>query len=877
VVAGHVLLGTRGTVTPVAPVVGVGLAALLARGLRWWPAVLAGTLLGEAVVGALSWADLWFAVADTVVVVAAVPVVHRVAGRRGLPDLTRSRHVAAVLAGACAGTLAGLPVAIPGAAVADVGSPTLTWAVGAVVGAVVVGPVLVALREGWARPRGWVAAEALVLATAALVVSLVCVYQNLPEYLAAPLVLVAAVRFGPVGATVGTAVASAPFLWAAVPGRTMVGPVAHLSGPGQLVYTGLFVVLTVTGALLLQAVYRERSLSVSHLASHAEALRVANEGLSEANADLEGRTAQLERSHARLALSEERYRLAFEHAPMGVLLTTLEGECLRANAAFGEIVGREPADLVGLPVERLCHPEDRPVAAAARAEMRGDPREPKSGELRFLRPDGTVVWGKVNGAVEHGTDDQPWHLVYLVEDVSERKQAEVRLAHMAFHDPLTELPNRALLRDRLEMALRKLSRKPGLLAVLFSDLDRFKVINDSLGHDVGDRLLVAVASRMRATLRPGDTVARFGGDEFVVLAEGLPDEAAVAELADRLHTALRTPFEVGDRRLTVAASIGVALGTSPEQRPEDLIQDADAAMYLAKATGTGRTAFFGDEMRSRVTRRFDLEDALRHALEVGGLELHYQPLVALADGRVAGLEALLRWQDERWRHLPVPEVIAVAEETGLIVPMGSWVVSEACRQLVRWDAQKPGRRIASVAVNLSPSQVAGPDLVDVVRDVLAETGVEPHRLCVEITETAVVSDVDAAVTTLEGLSRLGVRIALDDFGTGYSSLSYVKRLPIDVLKIDRSFVASLGTDNADAAIVDAVVVMARRLGITTVGEGVESEEQLRALAHTGSDHAQGYHLSRPVAAHRVIDLVSRLERRSEVLLGGPPGDWRPRG
>ncbi|MGH8868058.1 MAG: putative bifunctional diguanylate cyclase/phosphodiesterase [Actinomycetes bacterium] len=877
------LTDTTEPVGLIRPASGLALAALLMGGLRLWPGVLVGALVAEAVAGELWPAGPALAAAGATEAVLGALIAVRVGDIVGRPDLTRTRQVFGLACGALGGAAVAGALAAPGVAsvagvdLADAGQQTFVWGLREALGAVLVAPLLLALvrmtrgvrarAAGGTRiwlPRPWLLAEAVVLAAAFGCVLWVAYSRATPAYLLVPLLVVSAIRFGPLGGAVSAAVVGVVLLRAVEEGA---GPYASLDELSGFTHTAVFLVLFGTGSLLVQAGYRERSLAMRALSDQADELVHANTDLGASNTDLAGRTAELERAYADLARSEERFRLTFDHAPVGVLLTSLSGECVRANAAFCTIAGRTQDQLLGSVTEQQVHPEDRALASATREELLASPREAQGWEMRFLRPDGTSVWGKVNGAVEHDDIGQPLYLLYLVEDVSERKQAEVRLAHMAFHDALTELPNRALLRDRLEMALRKLSREPGLLAVLFSDLDRFKVINDTMGHDIGDRLLVAVASRLRGALRPGDTVARFGGDEFVVLAEGLPDEAAVAELAGRLHAALGSSFMVGGRELTVGASIGVALGRSPDQRPEDLIQDADAAMYLAKSGGSSRTAFFGEEMRTRLTRRFDLEAGLRRALESGGLALHYQPQVSLVDGHVAGVEALLRCTDERWRALPIPEIIAVAEETGLIVPIGSWVIREACGQLVRWDTQGPHRPVATVSVNLSPYQVVRSDLVDEVRDVLAETGVEPGRLCVEVTESALLVDLDAAVTTLDGLHRLGVRIALDDFGTGYSSLSYLKRLPIDVLKIDRSFVATLGTDSSDAAIVDAVVVMAHRLGITTVGEGVETAEQLRALVNSGSDHGQGYLLSRPVEAYRVIDLVSRLEDHAEAQHG----------
>ena len=426
----------------------------------------------------------------------------------------------------------------------------------------------------------------------------------------------------------------------------------------------------------------------------------------------------------------------------------------------------------------------------------------------------------------------------------------------ALHDPLTGLPNRSLLLDRLQQALARADRRPQKVAVLFLDLDRFKVINDSLGHQTGDRVLVAVADRLVASLRPGDTATRFGGDEFVVVCEEVVDERQALEIAERLAARLREPFMLGGEEVFLSVSVGVSLANGSEDDPTALLRDADAAMYRAKELGRARCDLFDAEMRARAVARLETENDLRRAIERGELRVHYQPNVSIDGGTVVGVEALVRWEHPRRGLVSPAEFIPLAEETGQIVPLGAWVLEEACRQLAIWTARgrmSPARDFA-VSVNLSPHQLASRDLVDQVRRVLLRTEVDPSQLCLEITETALLHDVDGAIETLRRLRGLGVRIALDDFGTGYSALSYLHVMPVDVLKIDRSFVGRLGPDPRDRAIVEGMISLAHALDLTVVAEGVETAGQLDDLAAMGCDVAQGFYFFRPEPPER-LDLV----------------------
>jgi len=435
--------------------------------------------------------------------------------------------------------------------------------------------------------------------------------------------------------------------------------------------------------------------------------------------------------------------------------------------------------------------------------------------------------------------------VWSFRDVTERKRLEQELEHQAFHDSLTNLANQALFRDRVDHALARAARHDSRLAVLFVDLDNFKTVNDSLGHAAGDQLLIAVAERLRGCLRATDTAARLGGDEFAVLVEDLACADDATGLADRLLDVLRQSFTVAGKETVVGASIGIALGVRSLNSGE-LLRNADIAMYTAKRCGKDRYEIFEPAMHVAAVERLEIEADLRRALDRGELRLQYQPIVALDTGKISGVEALVRWPHPQRGLLPPSTFIPIAEETGLIRELGRQVLAVACTQARRWQVRHPYDPPLTVSVNLSPRQLHADGLISHVTDALEMSGLPASTLVLEITEGAMMHDTDATIRKLQALKALGVRLAVDDFGTGYSSLSYLQRFPIDILKIDRAFVAAIESDDDKSSLVRAIVSLAKTLQLQAVAEGIETRAQTEILTGLGCDLAQGYYLAHPM-------------------------------
>ncbi len=456
-------------------------------------------------------------------------------------------------------------------------------------------------------------------------------------------------------------------------------------------------------------------------------------------------------------------------------------------------------------------------------------------------PDGRII-----AVLNHPMSDGGW--VATHDDITDRQRAEQRIAHMARHDALTDLPNRLLFRERLAEALAGVSRGDKL-AVLFLDLDRFKSVNDTLGHPMGDELLKMVAARLRHSVREVDTVARVGGDEFAIIQTGIEQPTDTAILAQRIGEAVRAPYDLAGHAVVVDSSIGIAMSPNDGAEPDGLLKAADMALYGAKADGPGTYRFFEPAMDMRMKARRELETALRLALAAGQFEQHYQPLVNVDDKRITGCEALLRWNHPERGMIPPAEFIPIAEEIGLIVPLGEWALRKACLDAAWWPDD------IKVAVNLSPIQVTSQNLVPIVISALAAAGLPARRLEVEITESVLMHNTEKNTATLHRLRELGVRISMDDFGTGYSSLSYLRKFPFDKIKIDRSFISGLPNDNESIAIVRAVAGLAANLNMAATAEGVETAEQLAAIRALGCVEMQGYLFSRPVPLAQIMPLL----------------------
>jgi diguanylate cyclase (GGDEF)-like protein/PAS domain S-box-containing protein len=579
---------------------------------------------------------------------------------------------------------------------------------------------------------------------------------------------------------------------------------------------------------------------------------------------IEDVTAEVE-ARLELAAREAEYRVLAEHSGDCLSRHDLEGRYLYVSPASETLLGYRPEELLGRTAAEVgfVHPDDAgPVGSLKREVVDGD-RPTATAAWRVVRPDGSVRW--VETAVRAVPDAQgkPYQVVAVTRDVSERKDAETRLAHQALHDSLTGLPNRTLFLDRLRHALRRADRSGGGVAVLFVDLDRFKLINDSFGHAAGDRLLCDVAARLRRALRPADTIARFGGDEVTVLCEDLDGEAGARAIARRIARLFDQPFIVEDGEAFLQASIGIAIAGGGAT-PEDLIRDADAAMYRAKERGRSRVEVFDEAMRRDARERVATESALRRAIERDELRVHVQPVVGIRDERIQGFEALVRWEHPERGLVPPGEFIPLAEETGLVVPIGNWMLREVCRTLRRWHTELGARRV-QCSVNLSVRHLQQPDLVATVQAALEEHGVPADRLVLEITESAVMENGSGTIETLHALKALGVRLALDDFGTGYSSLAHLHRFPLDVLKIDRSFTAALGDDHQGASIAGAIASLAQALGLATVAEGIEDSAQRRELERLGCTFGQGYLFSRPRPPEAFDDVL----RAGGRLTGAP--------
>jgi diguanylate cyclase (GGDEF)-like protein/PAS domain S-box-containing protein len=550
-----------------------------------------------------------------------------------------------------------------------------------------------------------------------------------------------------------------------------------------------------------------------------------------------------------LQASEQRFRALVQHSSDVVTVVDADADVLYQSESLTRVFGYPAATLAGRSVTALLDDDSALRLRLALHQLAQQPYGTTVLELTVRHHDGHARDAEMT--ITNLLDDANVRgLVLNTRDVSEHKRLKAQLVHEAFHDGLTRLANRALFKDRVDLGIR---RRPSdgepdaTLAVLFLDLDGFKEVNDSLGHAAGDQLLVQVADRLRASVRPGDTVARFGGDEFAVLVESVTTGADAEHVATRIGEGLRDTFLIDNHEIHVRASIGIAMAGPDAADSDQLMRNADLAMYRAKAAGEGGFARYDPQMHSGLVERLQLEADLRRALEAGEFELNYQPTIELTSGELIGFEALLRWRHPSRGLIPPVEFVPLAEATGLIRPIGAWVLLQACRQAMAWNYTDP-RRPLTLSVNVSGRQFERADLAMVVAAALAETGLPAERLCLEMTESVLMNDTEENLAQLVRLKNLGVRLAIDDFGTGYSSLSYLRRFPVDTLKIDRSFVERLADQSDDAALARTIVQLGQSLGMSTVAEGIEQYTQLQALRRMGCELGQGYYFDRPLSA-----------------------------
>jgi diguanylate cyclase (GGDEF)-like protein/PAS domain S-box-containing protein len=555
--------------------------------------------------------------------------------------------------------------------------------------------------------------------------------------------------------------------------------------------------------------------------------------------------------------SEAHFRSLVQNASDIVFVLHSDMSVSYSSPSVERVLGYHPEELGGVAVTTLLHQDDLKHALAAHDEAVRRTGTSVSIECRLQHRDGS--WRDVEAMYNSLIDDLSVQgTVLTIRDITERKALEEQLKHQAFHDSLTGLANRALFHDRVEHALARHSRHRQPIAVLFLDLDDFKVVNDSLGHLAGDELLRAVADRLQGCLRAGDTAARLGGDEFAVLVEALTDPKEVAGLAERIISSLGAPFSLEGQEIFVHASIGYAV-SDQETRTEELLRAADVAMYAAKAAGKGGYQAYRPELHTEARGRLQRTADLQHALEEHQFVLHYQPIVALDNDQLVGVEALVRWEHPTRGLLPPGEFLPLAEETGLIVPLGQWVLEQACLQVKRWQMDHPSQPRIRISVNLSARQFRQHDLIDQVAQIINQTGIDPDSLILELTETILLQDTDAIGAKIQELKGLGVQLAIDNFGTGYSSLSYLKRLPVDIVKVDKSFIDAIAEAPEDSAVVKAIVGLGQTLDLHTVAEGVEARNQSNQLRELGYHYGQGYYYAKPAEAQEIDELLGRQE------------------
>ncbi|MEL7076899.1 MAG: EAL domain-containing protein [Cyanobacteria bacterium J06643_13] len=562
-----------------------------------------------------------------------------------------------------------------------------------------------------------------------------------------------------------------------------------------------------------------------------------------------------------LRKSEEQFRLTFELAPIGMAISSLDGEFTRVNQALCDALGYEEAELLKLSFAEISHPEDWEMHHSLEQKLINSTESSFQIEKRFIAKNGLVVDTLLKVLVVCDAQGKPLHFNNQIVDISERKSMEQQLLHDALHDALTGLPNRALFMDRLEQQLKRSQSQNGyLFAVLFLDLDRFKVVNDSVGHLIGDKLLIEIARRLEKSISPTDTVARLGGDEFTILLENIASKSEATLVAESIYQTLSFSFHIDGYELFSTASIGIALSSHGYEKPEDILRDADLTMYSAKEQGKARYEVFNSSLRDRALQRLELETDLRRALERNEFEVYYQPITSLPLGTLSGFEALARWNHPVKGSIGPGDFIPVCEETGLIVPLGRWLLKEACKAARSWQLKYPEHPPIKMSVNLSGQQFREPELIEEIEAVLTETGLAGKFLKLEITESILIDNLETVTEIILKLRQKDIQFSIDDFGTGYSSLSYLHRFPVDTIKIDRSFVSQMQSSGENSAIVKAIVTLAHMLDMDVIAEGIETTTQLAQLKLLQCEYGQGFFFSKPLSQEHAEAFVANSPR-----------------
>jgi diguanylate cyclase (GGDEF)-like protein/PAS domain S-box-containing protein len=832
----YVLAGTG--ITPVWPPAGIALAVVFLGGWRMLPAVALGALAADATVAPDLGATLGITAANLVEVTIGVALLRRSGFR---PSLERVRDVlsltcfAGLLATAVGAAVGiGSLLAVGAIAHGDAGRLWRSWWLGDLSGVVLVGGTLFAL---WARGRDWLAPHRLAVAGAAALLvgalGLLLLHDRATVYLLLPVLVAMALLLRQAGGIVGALIVALLAVWFTDHGH---GPFLGAAADTDLLRAQTFVTVGGVTALLVAAMRSEHAVTKSALRrldesslALAEAQRLTNVGSAN-------------------------FHALVQNAPYALLVFDRGGRITLVNRQAEQLFGLDAAAATGERLDRLIPPSaDATRPWFSNVFDRGEESRAIEVEALARRADGHEFPVEVSLSLLESEGGQL--ISAAIRDVTELKEAAEALTHRASHDPLTGLPNRTVFLDRLEQALARARRTHRPLAVIFLDLDDFKTINDTHGHGTGDLLLVGLTPRLRAAVRPGDTIARFGGDEFVVLCEEVGDEAAAGRLTERITAAAGARLTIGGRELGVSVSAGLVLVSGPgDATAADVLRDADAAMYRAKRAGKDKVVVFDEGMRERLVERLELESALRQARSRGQLRLVYQPVFSLDERRIVAVEALLRWQHPVHGELRPADFFGVAESGSLIVEIGEWAIEEACRQAVVWRDTTHDREPLQVSVNVSPWHLARSDVAAAVERILAATGLEPELLALEITEGALLQNERAATRALQELKAMGVRLVLDDFGTGYHSIGNLRRFTIDGVKLDRAFVGGLGADGEDPTVVSAVLSMAHALDVGVTAGGVETPTQLARLRRHGCMFAQGYLLAPPSTAEEVATL-----------------------